>query len=87
MRKLTAIFITAIEHTEGINKLALICGDSTEDYFITTGFDTVAECWDYAKCLAKGFDLDEDCISSDVFDIENHPEDYPERKGHLTRIK
>jgi hypothetical protein len=76
MRKVTSIFITVLDDTVDPWKLGLICGDGHEDYFITTGFDTVSECWDYAKCLAKGFGLTDADIDACVWETT-----------HLTRIK
>jgi hypothetical protein len=73
MRNLTSIFITVSEMEDGRGKLILICGDETEDYFITNGFDTLDECWNYARRLAKGFDLDEKMIDSDVYEVRKNP--------------
>jgi hypothetical protein len=78
MRNITSMFITVSEIEEGRGKLILICSDGAEDYFITTGFDTLDECWNYARRLAKGFDLDEEMIDSDVYEV---------RKNQLKIIK
>jgi hypothetical protein len=76
VRKVTSVFITVLDDSVDPWKLGLICGDDQEDYFITTGFDTVSECWDYARCLAKGFGLSEENIDAGV-----------QESPRLTRIK
>jgi hypothetical protein len=73
VRKITSIFITVLDDTVDPWKLGLICGDDQEDYFITTGFDTVGECWDYAWCLAKVFGLTDKDIHANVTDLGTTP--------------
>jgi hypothetical protein len=73
MRNITSIFITVSETEDSGAKLVLICSDEAEDYFTTTGFDTLDECWNYARRLAKGFELDEEMIDSDVYEVRKNP--------------
>lgn len=65
---ITSIYITAIENKEGTYSLAVIFGDDEEDFFTTTGFYSIDECWDYARAFAKVFGLKEEDINADIYE-------------------
>lgn len=39
---------------------------------VVPGFDSVEECWEYAKTIVREAGLPEDCIYADVWEIQNN---------------
>lgn len=69
MRKITEIFITVKEISGSeMSELCVKAGDGFNDSFVTTGFESVKECHEYAKLLATSLKLPDECIDADVFD-------------------
>ncbi|UVI31175.1 hypothetical protein [Paenibacillus spongiae] len=69
MRKVTGMFVTIeeIPNTDLV-ELIVVASDDHGDIFVTKGFDTIDDCYEYARIFAKGIGLSEENIDGDVFD-------------------
>lgn len=60
------IFIST-DGSEAMN-LVVIVSDGSEELHVATGFERVADCWSYARKVAKAAGLSEEIIDSDVWE-------------------
>lgn len=71
MRNTTTSWIYITLRDGQLSVIAMDVNDN--DLFTTTGFNSVEECWEYARMLAKGAGVPEYEINNDVFDEPRGP--------------
>lgn len=71
LREITGLFVT-IDESSGsdshVDLVVVACNDYA-DLFVTKGFESVAECYEYARMIAKALNLPDDAVDGDTSEV------------------